>query len=466
MNRPSYSPLFRSQSSSAEVAGDYRTFRVRKTSNEGVGAKCSILANRKIHYVPISGLKLRAKNPRTHSQRQIKQIARSIERFGFVNPILVDGNGQVICGHGRVAGARLLGLETVPTITLEHLSEPELRAYVITDNRLAEKAGWDKKILSIELEGLSDLGFDIEVTGFEIPEVELVIDEAASNTPKPNYDTLPKLDSNRVITKQGDLWILGDHRLICGDPRRLEIFTRLLSQDRAQLAFVSPLHGHYSASGCFDELKLAEVSSERPSGRLVKLLEETLGLLAEHSKDGAIHFICSDWVYMDEMLVAGRRAYHQLLDLVVWDKAISEKRSSYRSQHELIFVWKTRRGKYINAIKLKGRGRNRSNLWTYAIPKRSKGHGPDKLAMHSAVKPVALVADAILDCSRRGDVVLDSFGGSGTTMVACERTTRKARVIELDPIYCDQIIRHWQTFTGRHAINAANQVPFDEMDRT
>ena len=435
---------------------------MRTPSNNNILPKGYVLVNRNIEYVPISKLLLRARNPRTHSQRQIKQIARSIERFGFVNPILMDGNGRVICGHGRVAGARLLGLQTVPTITLEHLSEPEVRAYVITDNRLAEKAGWDKEILSIELEGLSDLGFEIEVTGFEIPEVEMVVDDAASNIRNGYYDTLPKLDSNRVITNQGDLWILGDHRLICGDPRRPETFTNLLSQDRAQLAFVSPLHGHYSASGRFNRGELSDVCSERPSSQLVKLLEETLSLLAEHSEDDAIHFVCSDWRYMEEMLVAGRRTYQELQDLVVWDRTVSKSGSFYQSQHELIFVWKTGRSNWVNNVKRGRRGRNRGNLWTYAIPKTSKGHELNKL--NSAVKPVALVADAIRDCSRRGDIVLDS--GSGTTLVACERTHRTARVIEVDPIYCDQIIRHWQTLAGRHAINAANQVRFDDAGHT
>jgi ParB-like chromosome segregation protein Spo0J len=323
MNRDRYSPHFRSQrNSAAAVAADRPTLRVRHRL-----AKRSVLANKDIHYLSISKLKERAKNPRTHSRRQIKQIARSIERFGFVNPVLLDGNGEIICGHGRVAGARLLGLETVPTITLEHLSEPEIRAYVITDNRLAEKAGWDNQILSIELEGLLDLGFDVELTGFEIPELEF--DAVACKAIESHADTLPKLVPDRVITKQGDLWILGEHRLICGDPRRRETFTSLLSQDQAQLVFISPRCEQYSASKACQDGKASRGST---SIQLVNFLEQAFGLLKEHSEPGAIHFVCSDWRHLDEMLEAGRRTYHELKDLVVWAKTVAEKGLFYRSQ--------------------------------------------------------------------------------------------------------------------------------------
>ena len=429
-----------------------------------------VLANSKIEYVLVAKLKPRETNPRTHSPRQIRQIARSIERFGFVNPILVDRNHQIVCGHGRAAGAQLLGLKAVPTITLEHLSEEELRAYVIADNRLAEKpVGND--ILAIELQGLSDLGFDIEVTGFEIPEVELILDSIDPPASNPEDDTVPALDPNRVISKPGDLWSLGDHRLFCGDARRRESFTILLSGELVQLAFVDPpynvkIRGHVSGKGRVKHREIAQASGEKTSAQFTKFLEESLGLLADHSVDGAIHFVCSDWRHLDEMLAAGRRTYRELKNLVVWNKTNAGMGSFYRSQHELIFVWKHGRGKHTNNVELGRYGRNRSNVWTYAGVNTFKADRLDELAMHPTVKPTALVADAIRDCSRRGDLVLDSFGGSGTTLIACELTHRKARLIEVDPIYCDQIVRRWQKLTRQNAMHGITGKPFDKTKAT
>jgi len=427
-----------------------------------------VLANSKIEYVLVSKLKARETNPRTHSPRQIRQIARSIGRFGFVNPILVDRNHQIVCGHGRAAGAQLLGLKAVPTITLEHLSKDELRAYVIADNRLAEKAGCDSDILAIELQGLSDLGFDIEVTGFEIPEVELILDSIDPPASNPDDDTIPDLVPNRVVSRPGDLWALGDHRLLCGDARRRESFTILLSGELAQLAFVDPpynvkIRGHVSGKGRVKHREFAQASGEKTSAQFTKFLEESLSLLAEHSVDGAIHFVCSDWRHLDEMLAAGRRTYRELKNLVVWNKTNAGMGSFYRSQHELIFVWKNGRGKHINNVELGRHGRNRSNVWTYAGANTFKADRLDELAMHPTVKPVALVADAIRDCSRRGDLVLDCFGGSGTTLIACEQSHRKARLIEVDPAYCDQIVRRWQELTGKTAVHQLTGKPFNKI---
>ncbi len=347
---------------------------------------------------------------------------------------------------------------------VEHLSEEEKRAFIIADNRLAEKAGWDTDILAIELQGLSDLGFDIELTGFEIPEVEMIFN--ATEEPAAEEEIVPDLKPDRVVSKLGDLWSLGDHRLLCGDARRREAFEILLSGGTAQLAFVDPpynvrIHGHVSGKGRTKHREFAHASGEKSRAQFTKFLEDSLGLLAEYSVDGAIHFVCSDWRHLDEMLTAGRRTYQELKNLAVWAKTNGGMGSFYRSQHELIFVWKNGRGEHINNVELGRHGRNRSNVWTYT---GVNAFGPDRLdalAMHPTVKPVALVADAIRDCSRRGDIVLDSFGGSGTTLIACERTHRKARLIELDPIYCDQIVRRWQKLTGQTALHGSNGRPFD-----
>jgi DNA modification methylase len=428
-------------------------------------------ANREIEHVLVSKLKSHERNARTHSPKQLRQIARSIDRFGFVNPILIDESGRIICGHGRVGGAKLLGMTTVPAVRLEHLSKEELRAYALTDNKLAENAGWSKEILAIEFQGLLDLDFDIELTGFELPEIEMILDAADLPADSSGDDKVPELAPDQVITKPNDLWVLGEHRLLCGDARRQESFATLLAGRSAQLIFADPpynvpIRGHVSGKGRIKHREFLQASGEKTSPQFAKFLEESFSLLAEHSIDGAIHFICIDWRHLDEMLTAGRRVYHELKNIVVWSKSNAGMGSLYRSQHELIFVWKHGRGKHINNIELGKNGRNRSNVWSYA---GANSFGPDRvdeLAIHPTVKPVALVADAIRDCSRRGDVVLDSFGGSGSTLIACERTDRKARVIELDPIYCDQTIRRWQKLTGDKAVHAATGAAFNSAERS
>jgi DNA modification methylase len=426
---------------------------------------------RGIEQVRVEALRPHDKNARTHSTRQIKQIARSIERFGFLNPILIDGDGKIICGHGRVAGAKILGLTTIPALRTEHLSREEIRAYALADNKLAENAGWSKEILAIEFQGLLDLDFDIELTGFELPEIEMILEAADPPVSASEDDEVPRLAPNRVITKRNDLWQLGDHRLLCGDARRRESFAALLSGKLAQLVFTDPpfnvpIRGHVSGKGRIKHREFLQASGEKTSAQFTKFLEDSLGLLAEHSADGSVHFVCMDWRHLDEMLAAGRRVYRELKNVVVWAKTNAGMGSLYRSQHELIFVWKHGRGRHVNNVELGAYGRNRSNVWTYAGSNSFGLDRLDDLAMHPTVKPVALVADAIRDCSRRGDLVLDGFAGSGSTLIGCERTDRKARVIELDPIYCDQIVRRWQKLTGRRAVNALTGLAFNADDKS
>jgi DNA modification methylase len=423
-------------------------------------------AGGKIEHVQISKLRAHEQNARTHSPKQLKQIANSIDRFGFVNPILIDGRGKIICGHGRVGGAKLLGMTAVPVIRIEHLSKEELRAYALADNKLAENAGWSKEILAIEFQGLLDLDFDIELTGFELPEIEMILDAADPSASDTDDDQVPELTPKQIVTKPNDLWILGDHRLLCADARRRESFATLLSGKLAQLVFTDPpynvpIRGHVSGKGRIKHREFLQASGEKTSPQFTRFLEETFGLLAEHSTDGAIHFICMDWRHLDEMLTAGRRIFRELKNVAVWVKSNAGMGSLYRSQHELIFVWKHGRGKHINNIELGKNGRNRSNVWSYAGTNSFGRSRLDELVTHPTVKPIGLIADAIRDCSRRGDLVLDSFGGSGSTLIACERTDRKARLIELDPIYCDQTVRRWQKLTGRLAVHAATGSAFN-----
>jgi DNA modification methylase len=444
------------------------SFRCRPTANTPPDPIAH--AALRIEYVHIRDLRPNEKNSHLHPRKQIDKLVRAINDFGFLIPVLIDAENIIIAGHARVEAAQKCGLTAVPCVRANHLNEIQTRAFTIIDNRLAEDSVWDFQLLAKELDFLQAEGVDLQITGFEIPELEGIFAAADTTMKQLEDDRIPDLTPDRAITKPSDLWILGEHRLLCGDARRPESFAILMAQSRARLVFVDPpfnvrIRGHVSGKGRVQHREFVEASGEKTSAQFSKFLEDSFAMLAENSADGAIHFICTDWRHLDEMLAAGRRVYRDLKNLVVWNKTNAGMGSFYRSQHELIFVWKNGRGKHSNNIQLGKHGRNRTNVWTYP---GANSFGTDRLmdlARHPTAKPIALVADAILDCSRRGDLVLDSFGGSGTTLIACERTARKARLIEIDPIYCDQTVRRWQKLTGRIAVNAAG-IPFNDFEKS
>jgi DNA modification methylase len=421
--------------------------------------------------IAISALQPCARNARTHSRRQIKKIAASIERFGFVNPVLIDENNLIIAGHGRVAAAKQLGWAEVPTLRVEHLNETEKRAYILADNRLAEEAGWDQEMLAIELQGLIELDFSIELAGFDTAEVDLVLDaHAEANAPDRNIDDeVPPIPaSGDAIMRPGDLWQLGQHRLLCADATIARSYDRLLGDDRAALIFTDPpynvpIEGHVSGLGKVRHREFAMASGEMTPDQFRSFLETTFAHMAAHSADGAIHFICMDWRHMGETLAAGEAIYSDLKNLCVWAKSNGGMGTFYRSRHELVFAFKNGTAPHINNFELGQTGRYRTNVWEYAGVNSFGRDRDDSLAMHPTVKPVALVADAIKDCSRRRQIVLDPFAGSGTTLIAAEKTGRRARVLELDPLYCDTIIRRWQAFTGKRAQHADMGLSFEEI---
>ena len=422
--------------------------------------------------VAVSALKPYARNARTHSRRQIKKIAASIERFGFVNPVLIDENNQIIAGHGRVAAAKLLGWQEVPTLRVEHLDEAEKRAYILADNRLAEEAGWDKEMLAIELQGLIDLDFSIELTGFDLAEVDFLLDgEAEAKAPDRNIDDdVPPVPApGAATTRPGDLWQLGQHRLFCGDATAAASYAKLLGGAKAALIFTDPpynvpISGHVSGLGKARHREFAMASGEMTSDEFRGFLESVFGHMAAHSADGSIHFVCMDWRHYGETLAAGTSIYAELKNLCVWVKSNGGMGTFYRSRHELVFAFKNGTAAHINNFELGQTGRYRTNVWEYAGVNSFGRDRNDALAMHPTVKPVALVADAIKDCSKRKQIVLDPFAGSGTTVIAAEKTGRRAHVLELDPIYCDTILRRWQTFTGKHALHADTGRCFEEME--
>lgn len=410
--------------------------------------------------VKITALVANPKNPRTHSRQQIRKIAASIEQFGFVNPVLIDATNSIIAGHGRVTAAQTLGWETVPTLRVEHLSDADKRAYILADNRLAEDAGWDEDILAIELQGLIDLDVSIELTGFELAEVDRIIEgqgRAVSTEADTADDPVPIDDDALPVTKLGDLWELGSHRLLCGDATEADAYRRLLNGEQVSLVFTDPpynvpIKGHVSGLGQTTHREFAMASGEMTEPEFTSFLESVFGHLAGHSSDGSIHFICMDWRHMRETLAAGDSVYHELKNLCVWAKSNGGMGSFYRSRHELVFVFKNGTAPHINTFELGQTGRYRTNVWEYAGVNAFGKDRDDALEMHPTVKPVALVADAIKDCSKRRQIVLGPFGGSGTTLITAEQTGRRARMLELDPVYCDTIIRRWQRLTGNTLI--------------
>ena len=429
-------------------------------------------SNHLVATLPIEDLKPNPRNARTHPRRQIRQIKSSIKRFGFTNPILIDENNVIIAGHGRVEAAKKLGLESIPAIRLDHLTPDEIRAYVIADNKLALNAGWDEETLAIELQHLigADIAYDVEITGFETAEIDFLIEGQAAHVEDSSDEIVPSAEiSQPAVSRAGDVWQLGEHRLLCADARKASSYDLLLGGEHAELVFTDPpynvpIERNVCGLGSVHHREFAMACGEMSRQEYEAFLNQVFRLLAKHSIDGSIHFICMDWRHMGEILAAGCDAYSNLKNLCVWAKTNAGMGSFYRSQHELVFVFKSGSAKHINNFELGQHGRHRSNVWSYAGANTLGPERLDSLAMHPTVKPVAMVADAIRDCSRRGDLVLDPFAGSGTTLIAAEKTGRCARLIEIDPHYVDVAIRRYQKVSGETAVHAETQQSFRNVE--
>ncbi len=422
-------------------------------------------------------LKPYSQNARTHSPKQVRKIAKSIENFGFTNPVLIDEHSMILAGHGRVAAAQLLKMETVPCILISTMSEAEKRAYILADNKLALDAGWDEDILKIELQFiLNDMpSLDLSLTGFEIFEVDQILDVGgAGNAADSADDDLPNMVTKQPpITRPGDVWCLGRHRLICGDARQEVVYDSLMRDldgvsECAQMVFTDPPYNvsickHVSLAKTLERREFDFASGEMTKTEFSEFLRSTFSLVAKYSSDGSIHFICMDWRHIQEVLAAGNAVYDELKNLVVWAKDNGGMGVFYRSRHELVFVFKKGKTEHINSFQLGQNGRYRTNVWNYRGASSSTKETREELEMHPTVKPVAMVADAMRDCSRRGGIVLDSFCGSGTVFIAAEKTGRRARAIEVDPAYCDVALVRWQTYAKDDAILQATGQNFNEV---
>lgn len=421
---------------------------------------------------PIESLTPDPRNARLHNKRQLRQIAESIKAFGFNVPVLIDREGKVIAGHGRLEACKLLGWTEVPTISLEHLSKVQARAFAIADNRLTDTSTWDDQLLGEALKELAslDLDFSIEATGFSVTEIDLRIEGLGKTPAEDPDDEVAEPEPGPAISRAGDLWLLGDHRLLCGNALEAEAYAALLSAEQAAVVFTDapynvPVDGHVSGLGAHHHREFAMASGEMDKAGFTRFLATAFTHMARHSTDGALVYAFMDWRHMDEILTAGSEIFGPLRNLIVWAKTNAGMGSMYRSQHELVFLFRNGKGPHRNNVELGRHGRHRTNVWTYPGA-NNFGRGTDEgnlLALHPTPKPVTLVGDAILDCSRRRDIVLDPFLGSGSTLIAAERTGRRCFGLELDPLYVDTIIRRWERHTGDEARLAGDGRSFAEI---
>jgi DNA modification methylase len=433
----------------------------------GIGRRIAVV------YRKISELKLNARNPRLHPRKQVKQIARSIEQFDFNSPVLVDRYLNVIAGHGRILACMELGRTEIATICLDHLSPEQAKAYMLAENRLCENSMWDDRLLAEHFKELTeiDLDFDLEVTGFDTAEIDLRIQGLTLESEEEDpADSIPDSRNAPVVTRPGDRWRLGEHIVLCASAIEDASYVALMQKHTAAMVvsdppYNLPIEGHVSGLGKLTHCDFIMASGEMTQAEFISFLTQACTLFARHSTDSSLHYIFIDWRHVGELLAAGKIAYDELKQLCVWVKSNAGMGSFYRSQHELILVFKHGHGTHRNNIQLGKYGRNRSNVFSYpSINSFGRaGEEGNLLALHPTVKPVALVADVILDCSMRGDIVLDGFLGSGTTVIAAERTGRRCYGLELDPKYVDTIIRRYQAFTGDDARHCASGRTFNEL---
>src|SRR6266705_2671050 len=427
--------------------------------------------NMSVRWISIEQIKPNSRNARTHSGKQIRQIANSMVAFGFTTPLLVTEDGELIAGEGRYKAAQLLGLTKVPVIVLAGLSPARQRALAIADNKIAENAGWDRERLAIEIPELAGLleaeGLDVSILGFEAVEIDQLVTDFEENAADPQDSIDSKWWQDRVVSKRGDLWLLGPHRLGCGDARSAADIARLMAHCRADLGFLDPPYnvriGGVVGRGRTKHSEFAMASGEMSSADYMRFLGITLKAAASVSRDGALHYVCTDWRHIAELMAAAKAVYRDTINVAVWAKSNAGQGSFYRSQHEFIGVFRVGKATHLNNIELGRHGRSRSNVWHYAGVNSFRAGRMEELRAHPTAKPVALVADAIKDCTRRGDVVLDTFSGSGTTIMAAERVGRQARALEIEPRFVDVAIRRCQAFTRRDARHAESGVTFDEI---
>jgi len=421
-----------------------------------------------IQYIPIKNIKPYENNARVHDEKHVLQIVSSIKTFDFTNPILIDENNEILAGHGRWLAATNLNLETVPCVRISYLTDSQKRAYRIADNKLTINGAWDENLLGLELKDLSalNLDFNLNVTGFELPEIDLMI-QNLDKTEEDPLDEIPEVEDKDIVSQPGDLWQLDNHIIYCGDSLKSESYELLMGDKRARMIFTDApynvkIDGHVCGAGKVHHDEFAMASGEMSREEFTQFLKTAFTNIRNYSVDGSIHYLCMDWRHIIEITTACDDVYTEMKNLCVWNKASGGMGSLYRSKHELVFVYKNGIASHINNVELGKHGRYRTNVWDYAGV-NSFGEERDKLKLHPTVKPVQMIIDAVMDTSNRGDIVLDAFLGSGSTLIACEKSGRICRGIELEPKYIDVTIKRWQTMTGKDAVNITTGKTYNEL---
>lgn len=425
-----------------------------------------------IEYLAINAFRLPERKLRKHPQGQIRKIMASIERFGMNVPILIDGMNEVLAGAATIEACRKLGFDELPAVRITHLDDAEKRLFRIAHNRIAEDASWDTNELKLELQEIAIDTPDIDLTlsGISITEVDRLIGNIDGDLSDLDQPVDPEMLGS-AVTQAGDLWRIGEHRLLCGNACKADDVVGLMEGEEARVWLTDPpynvpISGHVSGLGKHQHREFAMAAGEMSAREFEAFLGQAIGAASDHLTEGGLFYIFMDARHLIDLQLAARDQLLETLNLCVWVKDNGGMGSFYRSQHELVLVAKRAadREPHINTIELGKNGRYRTNVWSYAGV-NSFGEGRDAaLAIHPTVKPVSLLADAILDCSKPGEIVLDSFGGSGSTMVAAEKTGRRARLLELDPHYCDAIIERMQRAFGLQAKHARTGQFFAELD--
>ena len=424
-----------------------------------------------IEYLPTSSLLANELNPKQHPDRQISALARGIAEFGFVSPIIVDEANRIVAGHGRVLAAQKVGMEEVPAVRLEHLSQHQLRGLMLADNRLAELGTVDQQLLAENLKLLTvdGLNLDLEAaTGFTMGEIDVILEESGKPEEIDPDDHAAGPEQGLAVNRPGDLWDLGGrHRLICGSSLEPEVWSQLMAGEKAAMScsdfpYNVKIRGNVSRRANAREFAMA--SGEMDRDEFTEFEESVFRLIAAHSHPASIHFAFTDWRHLIEMQIAGEAVFSQLKNVVIWDKGRGSMGSLYRSSHEMVFVWKLGRGRSRNNVELGRWGRNRENIWRYpGVGTFRHSDEGDLLALHATPKPVRMIADAVLDVSARGDIVIDAFLGSGTTIIAAERVGRRCFGVEIDPHFADVIVRRFERHSGDAAVHLPTGRTFAEI---
>ncbi|MFO1148309.1 MAG: DNA methyltransferase [Alsobacter sp.] len=428
-----------------------------------------------IEHLPIGALKAYERNAREHNDRQITKLAGIMRDAGFLVPIIVDQGNVIIAGHGRWAAAQQLGLQTVPVIRAAHLTSAQVKAFRLADNRLGELSSWDKGALALELKDLAAIEIDdhiLDLTAFETAEIDVHLSALEVVEPSPDKaDQLPEVDPNRVVSRPGDLWLMGKHRLLCGSALEAASYDRLLQGERVQAVWSDPpynvpIGGHVCGLGQTQHREFAMASGEMSEAEFTAFLSTYLSLARHHSKAGALHYVCMDGPHALELLTAARQAELSFKVTCTWAKTNAGMGSLYRQQTEFVHVFKHGGDEvaHVNNIQLGKYGRSRTTLWTYAGVNTFRKGRADDLKAHPTVKPWTMVADVLKDCTHQGDSVLDCFCGSGTTIIAAQKSRRVGYGIELDPLYVDVAIRRWQQLTGEAAVLADTGQSFAQVE--